>query len=98
METDMRKHVWIITKDCLAEPGERNETGTSGPHDMGLDVESRFDVEPFRLYDDDGVLYYEGLIAGDYEGFEPLQDFGMPNAGATSIHYRNLATGEWEPL
>lgn len=99
----MDKHFWIITKDYLAGPGERNEAGTNGPRDMGLDIDALEDfgapeVDVFRMYDDDGELYYEGLIAGDYDGFEPLHDFGMPNAGATSIHYRNLQTGKWEPL
>jgi|TARA_R100001530_G_scaffold110783_3_gene78010 hypothetical protein len=40
------------------------------------------------MFDDDGVLYYAGLIWGDYDGFEPLDDFGMPNAGCTEIQLR----------
>jgi hypothetical protein len=49
------------------------------------------------MYDDDGKLYYAGTIWGDYDGFEPLDDFGMPNAGCTSIEYKNDA-GTWEVL
>ena len=48
----------------------------------------------FRLYDDDGVLYYEGymrplseITSDDADGFEPLDDFGGPNAGATELRY-----------
>ena len=39
----------------------------------------------FSMYDDDDNCYYEGMIYGDYDGFEPLDDFGMPNAGCTYI-------------
>jgi hypothetical protein len=30
-------------------------------------------------------LYYTGYIYGEYDGFEPLDDFGTPNAGAVHI-------------
>jgi hypothetical protein len=40
------------------------------------------------MKDDDGITYYEGEIYGDYDGFEPLDDFGTPNAGAVSIWYK----------
>lgn len=52
----------------------------------------------FRMYDDDGELYYDGRIVGDYDGFEPLDDFGMPNVGCTNIRYLNANTGAWETL
>ena len=48
----------------------------------------------FKMYDDDGELYYTGVLAYrvDVEGEEqvvtgPLADFGMPNAGCTTIEY-----------
>jgi len=52
----------------------------------------------FRLYDDDDNLYYEGFIYGDdkIHGFEPLDDFGMPNDGCTTIKY--LVDGNWKIL
>jgi hypothetical protein len=40
------------------------------------------------MFDDDNILYYEGRILGNYRGFEPLDDYGMPNAGCTKIKYR----------
>lgn len=61
----------------------------------------------FRLLDDDETLYYEGriLIAGDNcldelggGGFEPLDEFGMPDSGCTGIQYFNEEDGEWEYL
>jgi hypothetical protein len=45
----------------------------------------------WSAYDDDGECYYEGIIYGAYSGFEPLDDFCMPNAGCTGIKYN----GEW---
>jgi hypothetical protein len=48
----------------------------------------------FRIYDDDGILYYEGL--SDEEEFEPL-DWAMHDAGATAIHYKQ-PNGGWAQL
>jgi hypothetical protein len=41
--------------------------------------------DEFELYDDDDNLYYKGRLIGDAEGFEPVDDYGMPNAGAVHI-------------
>jgi hypothetical protein len=52
-----------------------------------------FEVFTFYMYDDDGILYYTGKMITD-EGvteqacYGPLGDYGMPNAGCTSIRYR----------
>jgi len=59
------------------------------------------DVKWFRIFDDDGERYYSGVyvaVSDDPSGFEPLDDFGTPNAGATEIQYYNPATEEWEVL
>jgi hypothetical protein len=40
----------------------------------------------FDMFDDDGILIYSGRIVGDFTGFEPLADYGRPNAGCTTIH------------
>lgn len=73
----------------------QSDVGRFGPRQA---AEAPPTGEPFRLYDDDGNLYYKGHIAGDYAGFEPLDDFGMPNAGCAYIQYRNPSTKEWETL
>lgn len=52
----------------------------------------------FRLVDDDGGVYYEGL-SDDYsseEAFAPLDDFGEGYAGCVTIEY--FRQGQWEPL
>ncbi len=43
----------------------------------------------FRLLDDDGEIYYEGLSddCDSQRAFAPLDDFGLGYAGCTEIHY-----------
>jgi len=49
----------------------------------------------FRMYDDDGNLYYSGRMK--IEDFDPLDDYGMPNAGCTYLKYRR-GNKAWEHL
>jgi len=91
---------WIITKDHLAS-SRRDEAGVCGPRDLSSDMKNVLlsgTGEAFKMYDDDRELYYEGLIVGDYSGFEPLDDFGGPNAGCTYIMYKNKQTGKFDVL
>ena len=76
---------WIITKDHLTG----GQKGVQGPRN--LDSKLKGKGVRFSLYDDDGILYYEGVIYGDFTGFEPLDDFGTPYAGCTKM---KLA-GQW---
>jgi hypothetical protein len=99
---------WLITRDVLAEEDARDgdlhldDVGAYGPSDVVLTREQVAEHGmDFRMFDDDGTLYYEGkfALAPDCHasGFEPLDDFGMPNAGCTEIHYKDTA-GEWRRL
>ena len=83
MSADYR---WEITKDHVTE-GEY--AGTQGPHDLDECVSNN--PVHFKLYDDDGILYAEGMLYGEYDGFEPLDDFGAPNWGCAGIKIE----GEW---
>lgn len=53
----------------------------------------------FRIYDDDQVLYYRGVLVtyadkpSDEALMAPLYDFGGPSAGAVLIKYENHS--EW---
>lgn len=102
----MAKYGWIIDKDHLAEPDaesghwDTNAAGVMGPRDAPdwiLEQLREGRGRLFRIYDDDGELYYSGRILVDQppgwdlqeECFGPLWDFGAPNAGATEIHYRH---------
>ena len=78
---------WVITKDHI-DNGDR--VGTVGPHDADDAVTAN--PARFSLYDDDDMCYYEGMLYGDdYQGFEPLDDFGTPNAGCVKMKL----DGEW---
>jgi len=98
----MANYTWIITEDHISD--SKAGVNVMGPRDMHLgtpdQVKGHPGAQPFKLYDDDGVLYYEGLYVGpdDDSLFGPLDDFGLPNAGCTSVHYRNRHTGEFQAL
>lgn len=102
-------YAWVIDKDHLAEPGEKGEAGVHGPyggspHRAGRPLPAADELfarlaagegVKFRMFDDDGEVYYSGRVVaadGDYTSEEvcagPLDDFGMPNAGCTHIRYR----------
>ena len=83
---------WVITKDHIADSKAPlktncNAVGISGPYGCPFDddhITAR--GRKFKMFDDDGELYYEGYMLGENE-FGPLEDFGMPNAGCTRIEY-----------
>ncbi|HZZ17155.1 MAG TPA: hypothetical protein VFE08_14470 [Candidatus Sulfotelmatobacter sp.] len=109
-----------IRDDDAPEGTNSNAKSVSGPYGLTKAVLNRLvyaagigkrrasevdpDVQFFRMYDDDGELYYTGvyLTTDDDSGFEPLDDFGTPNAGATEIrYYRGIgrdAKEVWETL
>ena len=95
----MAKYRWIITIDYIADLKARpysnvNAHGLCGPYDVDFSI--RDNPVPFRLRDGDGTLYYEGILYGDYEGFEPLDDWGKGNAGAVTVeHYEN---NQWREI
>ena len=97
---------WTITEDKLAHVagGDKTAVGTCGPRECKLTAD-QIKTDPaavaFAMYDDDGEHYYSGLCILPQglteEAFRPLDDFGTPNAGCTSIKYRNAA-GRMETL
>ncbi len=111
---------WIITKDHIADPDAEpgtnaNAVGVMGPRNLNLGddhtkdratLQNHPNRQHFKMYDDDGELYYEGFFVAlgpedemhGEEEFGPLEDFGTPNAGAVRIDYRNKQTGKYETL
>ena len=73
---------WKITKDHIGS----GAAGTEGPSDLDPTITNN--REHFVMKDGDGEVYYEGDIYGEFDGFEPLDDFGMPNAGCEAIFYK----------
>lgn len=51
-------------------------------------------IHPFRIFDDDGILYLEGFST-ENGSFDPLDEFGILY-GCTEIHY--LENGKFERL
>lgn len=101
---------WTITKDHLADPdapqpSNLNAVGIVGPRNAKMTAEEIIQHPQgrrFRMKDDDGEVYYEGIMVvtpedGDEGEFRPLWDFGMPNAGATTIEYEG-PDGSWKVL
>ena len=76
---------WIITKDHV---GEGQDKGIQCLRGATWENAPKGNRAHFVIKDDDGETYYEGEIYGDYSGFEPLDDFGTPNAGASAIFYK----------
>jgi hypothetical protein len=99
---------WTITVDHSADHSKPegtndNAKGIVGPRRTTMthqEIVNHPKKEYFKMYDGDGSLYYEGYIVQDEttDGFEPLDQFGTPNAGATDILYRDPATGKMRPL
>lgn len=85
---------WVITRDYIDED---QAVGTMGPRGCTFTKEDiAINGKKFRMYDDDNELYYEGYLVGICDGFEPLDDYGTPNAGCTYIQYEE--NGEWVTL
>tara|TARA_R100001129_G_scaffold43305_1_gene29688 strand:- start:205 stop:456 length:252 start_codon:yes stop_codon:yes gene_type:complete len=72
---------WEITKDFI----DFNLTGIQGPGINYGEEKITENKATFRLIDDDGEVYCKGFIYGDYQGFEPLDDYGMPALGCTMV-------------
>lgn len=101
----MTGYGWIIDIDHFPDGPEgtnSNAKGVIGPRSVSWEINSSLrngQGIPFRMRDDDGEVMYEGRFIGDAddeEAFGPLWDFGMPNAGCTSIEYKR--NGKWEVL
>lgn len=86
-------YTWIITHQYIGEP---EEVGIVGPMQATFSKNEILKGKAFKMKDADGELVYRGRIIGSYNGFEPLDDFGAPNAGATEIWY--FEKGKWEEL
>jgi len=95
------KYAWIIDVSHIDFENSKDFTPITGPSDITPEQEAHLIFatgQKFKMYDDDGELYYSGRIIGNYSGFEPLDDFGTPNAGCTEIKLLNSKTNKWETL
>lgn len=88
--------MWRITEDHISSPEEGKESNDWRDR-KGWFNQNPQNVERFKLYDDDGILYYEGEAHNLVTGFEPLE-WAMWNAGCTYIEYYNPRKKTWEIL
>ena len=92
------KYAWIITK-VNEEFVSPKLIRLNGPRSHAMNLNKVLKTgKTFRMFDDDGIWYATGKICGDYEGFEPLDQWGTPGLGATSIKYFNSQSKKWETL
>lgn len=98
-----------IDKDHIAEPGEESRAGFQFNTMPTYAIERIIGVStemlpggldgiapiPFRMYDDDGELYYEGQLSDDpdCENQSAALRWGEADAGCTTI--KVLRNGEW---
>ena len=100
---------WIITGDRVNSIDDGTRVGTIGPAGSSCESPEDFAFAPegwtirrFRMFDADGILYYEGrLLITDEEDngellFRPMDDFGEPDAGCVTIKYEE--DGRWVTL
>ncbi len=84
---------WWISKDLIMS----DAVGMWNGKEETLEECKESCLFKFRMSDDDDEVYYVGY-ASDDSSFDPLDDFGMPNAGCTTIEYYNIENGSWEVL
>jgi hypothetical protein len=91
------KYTWIVTRDTVL--GDSSDAiGRIGP--PGATGRARFDQvivhgEHFRLVNGKGEPQFVGYILGEYEGGEPLVDYGE-SADCVAIEYE--VRGSWISL
>lgn len=94
----MATHGWIVTADHVCDG---QDIGRHGPSAIAPEVLSDLKAgkgKEWRAKDDDGEVYYHGRYIGpdDERCLSPLDNFAMPNAGATTIEYLEL--GVWRSV
>lgn len=74
------------------------EVSAEGARTMSKLSNTKWDYVLWKAYDDDGEMLYRGKMILDQnsDGFEPLDDFCLPNAGATSL--KICEKGKWSWL
>ena len=98
---------WKINCSHIEDDRERSPVPVAiyGPHSITHAQRAALDAGrgfSFRLYDDAGALYFRGItlvdpMKGDADSlFAPLDDYGDPDAGCTTIKY--LINERWEAL
>jgi len=85
--------MWTITQDIIDDGKKSGTCSCNFEKSKSALLNHRF-----RLLDDDGEVYYEGVSddCASQRAFDPLDDFGSGYAGCTEIHY--FSDDKWNPL
>lgn len=83
---------WYISIDKI---DDGDAVGQWNGKEKTLEDAQKVCTHAFRMLDDDGEVYYHGKSSCS-SSFDPLDDFGMPNAGCTDIQY--FEDGRWKSL
>lgn len=84
--SEFAPYFWIITKSCTEFADDRRLIGLCGPGNGNENLmKNKLNEADFTLYDDDNNKCFEGKIYGEYDGFEPLDDWGKGGYGCTYI-------------
>ena len=75
--------IWKITKNII-DNNDDHQVSSNFKNDVKLPYK-------FRLLDDDGKVYFEGL-SNDDSSFSPLDDYALPSYGCTEIQYNEFKT------
>ena len=104
-DSNPRRHLFVVTHTTLnADPyperlTQRHLFPLAKPRRFGRGHGQPGAGIPFRLYDDDGNLYYQGISYDDgteEQAFAPL-DWGLSDSGCTELRHRS-ASGAWQTL
>lgn len=93
----MSQYTWIVSQGQIVGDSSGSVGHIGPPHAKNR---ARFDIviksgQRFRLLDADGNMRYLGYIYGEYEGREPLEEYGR-GKGCVAIEYER--DGRWVRL
>ena len=93
----MGKYTWVIVRDKVlgSSSDAVGMVGPGGEGDRARADQVIREGTPFRMRTLSGEVRFYGYILGEYEGPEPLQDFGLAH-DCTAIEYRR--NGTWIEL
>ena len=90
----MKKSNWFITKDHMTEKDGHSDVHKTNKGKYGLSFdEFQTCTIPFRIYDSDNILYYEGKASAVTK---EILEWASYDAGATRIDFE--LNGIWNTI
>ena len=94
------QYAWKVTKLISTEEFSWSDDDQAKYLDWGVNVDrvGLFEDDTivyWKVCCDDDVPYAQGIMSGDWEGFEPLDDWATGDLGATKIYHRDKGNDPW---